>query len=325
MHSSISSSDCESLPKPRWRADLTRSACFLLLLFVLDRGIGIFLHAGIERYFGLDRPADIVCVGYSRTLLGIDPDLPAKRTGLRVAVYAVNGATQADRHAMVQQFLSEHPETKLLIYDVEAPSFSSENLSSNSYTLFFPFIENPFMNSYLRRSCDSWDEYWLRRVCWSCRYNEVTLWLAIRGWLGLHKNLKYGDFDPARFRWQVNQGKTQPVDVEPEEYRLFMQTIKFATRRGVHVLLVNMPTVDLLNARDKSGQEAVFRIFRCLAKNNPLVLYADYHRAFQHRYGFFYDAIHLNGTGQRALTGLIASYIVQARLWPPREQRLASH
>jgi len=238
MSSSTFSSESGPPDGIPWYRHLRLMAAFLLFLFVLDAGIGWFLQVGLERYFGMRKATDVVCVGHSRTILGIDADLLAKKTGLTIVVYAVNGANTVDRYAMVQQFLSEHPETRLLIYDVDTSSFTSENLSSNSYRLFFPFIGNIYMSAYLRENCRSPDEYWLRRICRSCRYNEVTLWLAVRGWFGFHKNLKWGKFDPRLFERQITKGKTRPLKVEPEQYCLFMKSIEFATRRGVRVLLV---------------------------------------------------------------------------------------
>lgn len=68
-------------------AFLKRAAGFLLVIFLLDYGICAFLDVGLRRYFGLDKPAQVVCVGHSRTILGIDETLLAFDN----AVKALNG------------------------------------------------------------------------------------------------------------------------------------------------------------------------------------------------------------------------------------------
>ena len=285
-----------------WPAFLKLAAGFLLVIFLLDYGICAFLDMGLRRYFGLDKPAQVVCVGHSRAILGIDEALLGRSLGVKAAKFAVNGANTVDRAAMVRYFLTRQPGVKVLIYDVEESSFAGEGLSANSYQLFFPFIDDPGMAAYLKGQCKGLDEYWLRKIWRTSRYDEVTLSLAMRGWLGVTENLKLQAFNPALARRAIEKGRSRPVTVEAAGYRTFLDTIAFANARDVKVVLVNMPTVDIINRIDPEKREQVRDLFRKLAKDDPHVVFIDYSRAFETRYDLFYDTIHMNAKGQRVVT-----------------------
>jgi hypothetical protein len=176
---------------------------------------------GLRRYYGKDGKVDVLCIGHSRTVLGIDAEILSRATGLKVAKYAVNGANIVDRDAMIRQFLSEHPEVRLIIYDVEASTFSSDGLSSNSYRLFLPFLDNPEMRAYLEKQSKSPSELMLKRIFRTARYDEVTFSLALRGLFGMNRNLKYGRFDEGRAKRWIEKGKNRPVTIDSKSYRTF--------------------------------------------------------------------------------------------------------
>ena len=129
--------------------------------------------------------------------LGLDADLLSRSLGMKVSKFAVQGAKIADRFAMIRYFLSEHPEVRLLVYDVESTLFSEDRLSTNSYRLFFSFIDNPEMAYYVRAHAPSDFDYWMKKIIMrTSRFSEVTVALAFRGWLGMmNQNLKFGKLD----------------------------------------------------------------------------------------------------------------------------------
>ena len=292
-----------------WLAFFKWAAGFLLVIFLLDYGICAFLDVGLRRYFGLDKAVQVVCVGHSRTILGIDEALLGRALGVTAAKFAVNGANTVDRAAMVRYVLTQQPGVKVLVYDVEESSFAGEGLSANSYRLFFPLIDDPGMTAYLKGQCKSLDEYWLRKIWRTSRYDEVTLSLAMRGWFGVSENLKLQKFDPVLARRAVETGRSRPVSVDAAAYQTFLNTIAFARARGVKVVLVNMPTVDILNRIDMEKREQVRDLFRKLTKDYPHVVFLDYSRAFETRYDLFYDTIHMNAKGQRVVTEDLAKHL----------------
>lgn len=276
------------------------------MLFVLDVALGFTLERGLRRYFGMDVKVDVLCVGHSRTVLGIDADMLSRETGLKVAKYAVNGANIADRNAMIRQFLNEHPEVRLIIYDVEAPTFSGEGLSSNSCRLFLPFMENPEMGAYLAAQCQSPKELLGKRLIKTSRYDETTFSLALRGLLGMNQNLKHGRFDEDRAKRWIEQGKNRPVKIDPISYKVFLSTVDFVKSRGIVMLLVDMPAVILLNQAEWPASREVRDIFRRLEDKYPNIVYCDLSTAYQSNYEMFYDMIHLNAEGQKKVTAVLA-------------------
>lgn len=282
---------------------------FLLVILVLDYFICALLDDGLRRYFGLDKPSQVVFVGHSRTILGIDEEFFGRQLGVKAAKFAVNGANTIDRAAMVRYFLKKRPEVKMVVYDVEESSFTGEGLSSNSYRLFFPFIDDPDVAEYLKSQCKSADEFWLRKILRSSRYDEVTFALSMRGWFGVKENLKLQKFNPALAKRAVEKGQSRPVAVDTRQYDVFLHTINFATNRGVKMVLVNMPSVDIINRTDPLKREDIRYLFRKLASENPNVVFFDYSRAFETRYDLFYDTIHMNAKGQQVLTEDLAQKI----------------
>lgn len=313
MNSSISSFRKREEPHRKNPSKLSRSfaraAFFVMFLAVIDLMIGSVLDMGLRRYFGMDGKVDVLCVGHSRTVLGIDAEMLSRETGLRVAKYAVNGANIADRDAMIRQFLTEHPEVRLIIYDVEASTFSDDGLSSNSYRLFFPFLDNPEMGAYLNKQGLARSDFWLKKIVRTARYDETTFSLAMRGLLGMNRNLKHGRFDEARARRWIEQGKSRSVKIDSKSYKAFLATVDFVHSRGVTMLLVDMPTVDLLNQAERPASEAVRAMFGKFEEQYTNLDYYDLSTAYESDYGIFYDMIHLNAEGQKIVTSVLTQEV----------------
>ncbi len=88
---------------------LIKSSVFLVILFLSDQIAGGFLRMGLDRYFGLDVPARILCVGHSHSVLGIDKIALEKELHTPVSKYARQGADASDRLAMIRHYLAVHP------------------------------------------------------------------------------------------------------------------------------------------------------------------------------------------------------------------------
>src|SRR5262245_53844805 len=96
-----------------------RKALLLLVLFlVLDRIAGWILLHGLERYYGMDVPAQVLCVGHSHTVLGIDKVELEQALGVPVAKFAVEGANTSDRLVMIRYYLKRQPNSvRAVVYD----------------------------------------------------------------------------------------------------------------------------------------------------------------------------------------------------------------
>ena len=292
--------------RSHWRAALLRFVAFVLLLLAADRLFAGMLRHGLDRYFGLDREAVILCVGHSRTVLGIDDALLQSELHVPVAKYALNGANTEDRLAMVQQYLKLHPSVKVLVYDVSAFAFTDKGLSSNSYKLLYPYLSDPDIAADIRHNVSSRLELLWREIFATMRYDEVTLALSFRGYTGLRENLKVGAVDIAALQDRIKHGETRSMLIEPANVEIFENTLRFARSRGVYVVLVYIPTVDILSNSNRSSHDAAITLIKRVAAAHDGVTFLDYNADLESRHELFFDPIHMNANGQAVVSRRLA-------------------
>lgn len=272
-----------------------------ILFFAGDIAISHVLKQGMDRYYGLDKAAQILCVGHSHIVLGVDAERLERELGVPVAKYATAGANALDRLWMVRQFVERQPSVKTVIYDVDPRLFDTEGLSSASYTLFLPYIDDPVMSSYLRQEA-GWQEYYAAKAIRTTRFRDQTINVALRGLLGRVENKKTSRMRVENLQGFLEREAARGIRNNPGARACFLETVDFLTQRGIRVVLVYLPVTDLLNAVDPEGQERVMQVFREAAGKNDQVVFLDYNRDYQHRHEWFYDLRHLNREGNEVVT-----------------------
>jgi hypothetical protein len=285
------------------RKFLLRLLVFSLVFFLLDRGIAALLRRGLDRNFGLDKRASVLCIGHSHTMLGIDGEMLEQGLEVPVAKYALNGADAFDRLAMIRHFIGSHPESvRLVVYDVDDHTFTGAGLSSNSYRLFFPYLDNPDIDRYIRQKVGSSDEYMSRRLVKLLSYNSRTLNMAVRGILRRYDNIKTGQVDIAVLKKEISTGRRQPITIDKELKDVFAETVRFVRNNNAQLVLLYIPTLDLVNDIDKDQHKQVIDIFRNYAAQDKGVIFLNYNPDFSHRHELFFDPVHLNNKGMQAVT-----------------------
>jgi len=279
----------------------------------IDRLTANILVKGIKSAYGLDAPAKVLCVGHSHTVLGIDSTLLERRLGVPVAEYARNGANVADRLAMIRQYLEAQPSSvEMLVYDVDAYIFARKGLSLNSYVLFYPFMDSDVVDAYVRRYAP-WNEYCLRRIFKLRRFDLDTCNSAIRGLLHVDANLKRGAVDVGRLERIVAQKKIPRIHVDRDCVAEFEATLQLAAKKGIHVVLAYIPTVDIYNSAFPQEYAQVIQLLEDYSDKFDNVTFFNYNPAFAHRYELFYDQEHLNPAGQRLVTEALARDLASFR------------
>jgi hypothetical protein len=291
-----------------WRRFLLRLVLFLALLLAVDRGLATLLHAGLERYFGLHAPAEVLLIGHSHTMLGVDHELLARELELPVAKYARQGASLAERQVMIRQFFDRHPgSTRVVIYDVEAALFNPAGLSANSYRLLLPFSDEPAVADFLH----SQELPPMSRLVWrhlkASRFDEVTVGLAARGLLGDWRSFKTGVIDATRLKRLTAPGVYRPISFDPRQVELLRETIRNVRNQGATIVLAFYPTIDVYNRIEPARFSEARQLFAELAAEDPGVVYLEYLEGYAERHELFYDPIHLNREGQRMLTRHLAA------------------
>ncbi len=287
---------------------LIKAVLVVSLILVLDNLVFIALKKGMDNYYGMDKDAEVLCVGHSHTVLGIDAEKLEEELRVPVAKYATAGANTLDRYWMVRQFVEEHPTVKFVTYDVDPRMFDSEGLSSASYTLFLPYIENEAIRRYLK-SETTWQEYFSSMLVKTSRFRDQTINIALRGLLGKVENKKSTQVRIEDYSSYLEYEKQRKIRINPESVDIFWETVTYLTDRGIMVYLVFLPVTDLLNSADPENQERVVQIFRDMEVENEHVRFLDYNRDFSHRYDLFYDLRHLNGAGNEIMTDLLVAQL----------------
>ena len=275
---------------------------FIFLFLMFDRLAARFLEEGLNRSFGFDIPAEILCLGNSRTALGIEKLLLEKGLGVPVAKYARNGANIADRFAMFRQYLERQPSSvKILVYDVDAHIFTGEGLSMNSYTLFYPFMDSPSIDTYIRKYA-SFSDYSFRHLLKLRRFDLETCNLSLRGWLRKWDNFKQGVVNIDRLKKQITNNQIRHISFDNECIKCFEQTLQFAQEKGIHVVLLYIPTIDLYNQAEPEKYRRAIELLQSFSSRYDWVTFLDYSSVYCQRHDLFYDQIHLNPQGQRLVT-----------------------
>lgn len=315
----------------RSQADLLRSfvikTLLLIILFLgLDRVGGWVLRIGLDRYYGLDVPAQVLCVGHSHTVLGIDKVALEQALGVPVAKFAVEGANSADRQVMIQYYFKRQTNSvRAVVYDVDAHAFTGAGLSSSSYQLLFPFIDDPEVRDYIRRNCSSRSEYLLRRAFCTTRYDELTLSLAARGFLRKWTSFKSGQVDVGTLRRQVQEGRFREISFDRENINVFSNTVRFVTRRDITLLLAYIPTIDAFNQAEPAKYRRSLEILAGFAPADSGVVFLNYNPEFETRHELFRDPIHLNRDGQREITARLARDLKEVLCEPKLARNGSDH
>lgn len=275
----------------------------LVLFVAADRCIGGLLNIGLNRYFGLNQHSQILMIGHSHLMLAVDKEELELGTGCKVSKYCREGVNVADRYAMVKQYLDSPFSDSLttILYGVDQFMFNGEGLSANSYTLFYPFIDNADMDAFVKASASKGD-YWKHKLICTTRYSDALLNSSIRGWMHNWENYKIGVLDTVALKQQIDAKQQFTIHFEQELRNEFEKTLTLAEKRQIHIILVNTPVAKMLNEYEPEQFEQVRSYFQLLAERSAYVDYIDLNPEFAGQYDCFYDPIHVNPKGQEVIT-----------------------
>ena len=275
---------------------------FVVVLVAADRLIGWGLNRGLDEYFGLNQRSDVLFVGHSHLMLAVDKAKFEAGTHTHVSKYCREGVDVNDRYEMVRHFLSlpNSGSLKVVFYGVDQFMFNDSGLSQNSYKLFYPFMDNPGIDGYVRQSTGRYD-YWLHKALCSTRYSDALINSSIRGWRHDWSNYKVGMLDTLALMRQIERGEQRHIRFEKEMVDQFESTLDLLMARGIVTVLVNTPIAKMLNEFEPDEYIRITDYFQSKAKDSELVLYWDLNQGFSDRYSLFFDPIHLNVEGQKVI------------------------
>ena len=281
----------------------------IVLFFICDYAVERFMKHGVDEMYGLNQYADVLLVGHSHLMLATDKQQMERDLGMKVSKYTREGVNVSDRKIMLQQYLDSGygDSLKVVLYGVDLCTFTGEGLSANSYKLFYPFMDDAKIGRYIREQGGAQD-YWMHKLIRTTRYSDDAVKNgAIRGWMKNWSNYKNGVIDVEAYKKVLENGAERHIQMNQELVDEFKETMNMLTSRGVKVVLVNTPTLDLLNAFEPDKFQMMVDWFQMYADEQPLVEYWDFNPEYASCHEIFYDKIHLNVEGQKVISPLIAS------------------
>ena len=293
---------------------LLKILLFFLILLASDRIIGFILEKGIYSYFGLNEKVDYLVIGSSPSVLAIDKENIEKKLNVKVAIYAMQGATTEDRLVLLQHFFSINKSNlKLILYELTPHIFTSEGLSQNSHHLLFPFIDAPIIKSYVEKKCKTKAEFYLRVLFHTARYNDSTLNFAFRGLLDKHSNLKFGQINVEALKKTVQYNNYRKIEFDKDCISIFQNTVGYIKSKNIKCIYVFFPTVDMLNEAEPEKWREIKRIVLTYITPDSSNYLVDYNPQFDKKYHYFFDHLHLNREGQKAFSSILINDLQKIR------------
>ena len=283
----------------------------VFLFFACDFAIERLLKSGVDEMYGLNQYADILLVGHSHLMLATDKQQMERDLGMKVSKYTREGVNVSDRKMMIQQYLDSGyaDSLKVVLYGVDLCTFTGEGLSANSYKLFYPFMDDKKIGGYIYEQGGAQD-YWMHKLVRVTRFSDDALKnAALRGWLHNWSNYKSGIIDIEAYKKVQENGGDRHIQMNPELIEEFKETMDMLTSQGVRVILVNTPTLDLLNTYEPDKFQMIVNWFQKYADLHPLVEYLDLNPEYSSRHELFYDRIHLNVEGQKVISMVITGRV----------------
>lgn len=276
--------------------------CFAIIVFFLcDAVLNIFLSRGLEKYYGLNSSAEIALVGHSHLMLGIDKSMLEQGIDKSIAKFTREGVNINDRKIMVKQLLRHNTKLKTIIYGVDAWSFTGEGLSANSYKLFYPFLEDNDVDAYVKKQSDISD-YWVHKLIKTTRFNEGLINSSIRGYLQNWSNLKIGVLDTVQLKKEIALGRFRKIDNSIENVTILRETLAELKSHNIEVILLYIPTIDFINTAERIKFKETLQILENLDREFNNVKFVSLLEPWSHDYSLFFDQIHMNPKGQKLMT-----------------------
>lgn len=278
---------------------------FVVLFFVADYTTHRILQKGLHSYFGLNESTEIALIGHSHLMLGVNKKSLEDELNQKISKYTSEGVNVSDRKLMIDYLLKKNPQTKVVVYGVDAWMLTGEGLSANSYKLFLPFMDNPKIRAQIREKAPI-EEFWQKRIVRSTRYSEPLINSALRGHLGNWSNYKLGTVDTLQLKKNVAAGNFRRINSTRKNRALFEATLTDLEEKNIKVVLVYVPTISYYNQAEPVKFQDEITYYKNLPQQFENVHYLEYLEGWESNYSYFFDPIHMNPKGQAAFTKAFA-------------------
>lgn len=285
---------------------MTKKLTFLIiavvLFFLCDFLIALWLKNGLDNYYGLNQNSEVLLVGHSHLMLSTDKAQMEKDLNMKVSKFCREGVDVSTRRKMIDYYLSlpDKDSLKYVVYGVDLFSFQPRGLAQNTHTQFYPFMDNDIIDYYIK-SNDKRVAYWSHKLIRSTRYDDALINSAIRGYRNDWSNYKFGTIDIERVRNGLTHDN-RTVAFDSILQNDFEQTLNILENKGIKTILVNTPTLYELNHANYAGYNKINQYFDSIASTSEYVEYWNLNTQYSQRYDLFFDMIHMNSDGQKVVS-----------------------
>jgi hypothetical protein len=271
----------------------------------IDRQLTLYL-----RYVAEQGRPDILIVGSSRSLQGIDPAVLQQSLGqagyrnLKIFNFGINGATAQVVKLLLEDLLTPAQMPQVILWGDGSRAFNSGRIdrtyakitASPGYQKLQSGHSHPQLlpDASLPQAARS-----DRRVLMGL--NVLTEVFAPKEYFTKFSRV------PGRYDGDYRQFSLEGVQTEA-----LVDVLQTARRRQVPVVFVNLPLTDLYIDRTRSNYEREFRRYNQRFADRGELTFFDLGQKFADRYEYFTDPSHLNQAGAQAvaqeLGGQMATY-----------------
>lgn len=282
------------------------------LFFAVDIIIFKLIFIGLLKYYGFESNSQVLINGSSMSMSGFDRREIEAVTKFRTAFYAREGVNVEDRFVMLQHYFSDHPnEVKRVIYEVNPLLLTKISSSQNVHTLFYPFIDNQFIDSYIRKSENEID-YYIHRLIRCSRFDAQLLVTSIRGYLSNYAVYKTNTIDPLELSQLRSITKKATIPLDHERIKVFELSMELIKENSAKTILIVMPMVEEKNqSYDERDYSEYYNYFKKYAEVND-IMFVDFNlMEISNDSSLFSDPVHLNGKGQKKITAMLNSLLLK--------------
>jgi hypothetical protein len=296
-----------------YKTFLKRAVLLTILFFLLDLIISVILLNGLNKYRGINQRPDILINGSSMSLSAFDKVEIESLTQFKIANYSHEGASIDARLAMIDYFFRENPSSlKTVIYEVNPLIFSSVQTADNVYTIFYPYLDDRFMNRFVKERASK-KEYLTNKIIRTKRFDSRVIPDVLRGYISSYKNIRTATLDTVMILPMADQWDKIEVLMEKSKIDVFENTMDAISSHNCNIILVMMPMYHYkFRTFNRDGYNRLCGYFINYSQSHQHIRFLDLNQdGLIDNFKYFSDPVHINVNGQQLISRIISTYLME--------------
>ncbi|MGQ1785724.1 hypothetical protein [Saccharicrinis sp. GN24d3] len=288
-----------------------RVTVLMVVFFLFDFLLSLFLVKGLDKYYGFGSTPEIMINGSSMAQTGFNRKDMEDLTHTNVSKYTYEGVSIVERKAMIEHFFNKYPKgVKTVIYELSPVMFSTIKEAENVYTLFYPYMDDKNIDSYIRDNAEP-REYYVHKLIRTKRFESRLVVSIVNAYVGNYENFKTNQIDSSSVAHLLDEKGTKEVAMDESMIAIFESTMELVRAHSSNVILVMMPIYKAkLETFKKEGYDNMCDYFINYSSKYDKVRFLDLNkeRIIQEP-GYFSDPLHFNLYGQKYISDTVSWYL----------------